>query len=233
MDTPTIESPDDELTPEVETQAYTIKPVSPLLRGAFALMLFVFGGLLSFRLLESQAEKGAPLPYAIFPLAGAALTLWGSWRIWTRSHRREYAMQRVPLDMGGRKRGVKTITGILAFAFITIWAGQYATGMLAESWWIVLIALIPYVAYVAIALGIRHQTVPTRAALLAISRDRNAPPVPQDWEKRVNALWIHWPVRFAVGALLFYFAYDVAQTDPMPKNGWIVVLGCAFAPWWS
>lgn len=225
MDTTTIESPDDELTPELEAQAYTIKPVSPLLRGAFVLMLLVFGGLLSFRLLAAQAEKGTLFPYAIFPLVGVALTLWGSWRIWTRTHRREYAMKRVPLDMSGRKRGVKTVTVIMTLAFIAVWAGQYSTGMLAESWWVVLSALIPYSVYVAFALGIRHQTVPTRAALLVMARDRKASPVPKEWEKHVEALWARWPVRYALGALLFYIAYDVAQNDPMPKNGWVVVLG--------
>lgn len=45
------------ITPDPEAQTYPIKPISPRLRGAFVVMLLVFDGLPSLRLLVAQAEK--------------------------------------------------------------------------------------------------------------------------------------------------------------------------------
>lgn len=227
MDLTVLDSLNGEITPELEAVGYVFKPVAWPLRGAYALMLLCFGCLVGFRLLEVQADKGTLFPYAIFPLAGVALTVWGSWRIWTRTWRRTYATERRPIDMAGRKRRVKLVTSIMLVAFAAVWVWQYSTGMLTSAWWVVFFAFIPYVPYVCLALGIRYETVPTKAALVVMARDRNVPKPTPEWQKRLEALWTLWPVRYAAGLLLLYVAYEIAQSTPMSKRDWIAVL-CLF-----
>jgi hypothetical protein len=219
----------EELPLEIEAEAYTITPVSVWLRGAISLMLLLLGIMISVNWLTVQANKGSLLPYAIFPFAGIALTLWGSWHIWTRTHRREYTTVRVSRDMAPAKKSVKKITVIMLIAVAFVWVGQYSTGMLASSWWIVLWALLPYGAYTLAVLGFRNQNVPTKAALIAMARDHalaqeTALAGGSPWEKRLQTLWEIWPIRYALGGLLFYFAYEAAQADPISKNDWIIIV---------
>lgn len=158
---------------------------------------------------------------------------WGLWLVWsalkTKTIQR-YAVERIPLST--RSRAIKALPfWSLGFGgMFLIWGMQFHFDALAENWLFGLgfapIALIGQFIFSYL----KYETKLTSEAVKQKSRDAfiadQAPKQPSELESHFLKIWSIPIVRYLVAAGIFWFAFELAQTDH--KNKWIftIVVAC-------